>query len=93
MRTPLMAASAALLATLAAAGSVLAQETGGETRHEDEATEVEDIIVQSTRSRRRVQDEPVRVEVLGQEEIEEKLLSDPATSPCCWPRRAASAFR
>lgn len=42
-----------------------------------EAQEVEEVIVLSTRSRRRVQDEPVRVEVLGQEEIEEKLLMRP----------------
>lgn len=46
--------------------------------HDDHgADQVEDIIVQATRSRRRVQDEPVRVEVIGQEEIEEKLLMRP----------------
>lgn len=45
--------------------------------HDHEATHVEDIIVQSTRSRRRLQDEPVRVEVIGGEEIEEKLLMRP----------------
>jgi outer membrane receptor protein involved in Fe transport len=56
---------------------VSAQEAGGPDHHEDEATEIDDVIVQSTRSRRRVQDEPVRVEVLGQEEIEEKLLMRP----------------
>jgi outer membrane receptor protein involved in Fe transport len=55
----------------------MAQEPGGEDHHEDEASELDDVIVQSTRSRRRVQDEPVRVEVLGQEEIEEKLLMRP----------------
>ena len=44
---------------------------------EEEATEVDEIIVQSTRSNRRVQDEPIRVEVIGQEEIEEKLLMRP----------------
>ena len=37
----------------------------------------EEIIVQATRSRRRVQDEPIRVEVLDREEIEEKLLMTP----------------
>lgn len=36
-----------------------------------------DIIVQATRSGRRVQDEPVRVEVIGREEIEEKILMRP----------------
>ena len=39
--------------------------------------EVEEIIVQATRSRRRIQDEAIRVEVLTQEEIEEKLLMRP----------------
>lgn len=42
---------------------------------EDEAAE--DIIVQATRTGRRVQDEPIRVEVIGREEIEEKLLMTP----------------
>jgi outer membrane receptor for ferrienterochelin and colicins len=40
-------------------------------------THAGDIVVQSTRSRRRLQDEPVRVEVIGGEEIEEKLLMRP----------------
>jgi iron complex outermembrane receptor protein len=39
--------------------------------------ENEEIIVQATRSGRRVQDEPVRVEVLNREEIEEKILMRP----------------
>ena len=39
--------------------------------------ESEDIVVQATRSRRRVQDEPIRVDVLVREEIEEKLLMRP----------------
>ncbi len=37
----------------------------------------DEIIVQATRSGRRVQDEPVRVEVIGREEIEEKILMRP----------------
>ena len=45
--------------------------------HDDGAEEVEEVIVQATRSRRRVQDEAIRVEVLSQEEIEEKLLMRP----------------
>jgi outer membrane receptor protein involved in Fe transport len=44
---------------------------------DDHAEEIEEIIVQATRSRRRVQDEPIRVEVLSQEEIAEKLLMRP----------------
>lgn len=39
--------------------------------------EIEEIVVQATRSGRRVQDEPIRVEVIGREEIEEKLLMTP----------------
>jgi outer membrane receptor for ferrienterochelin and colicins len=42
-----------------------------------EPDEGEDIIVQATRSGRRVQDEPIRVEVLNREEIEEKILMQP----------------
>lgn len=37
----------------------------------------EEIVVQATRSGRRVQDEPLRVEVIGREEIEEKILMRP----------------
>jgi iron complex outermembrane receptor protein len=39
--------------------------------------EPEEIIVQGTRTRRRVQDEPIRVEVITREEVEEKLLMRP----------------
>ena len=38
-----------------------------------ETHEVEEVIVQSTRSGRRVQDEPIRVEVINREEIEDEL--------------------
>jgi outer membrane receptor for ferrienterochelin and colicins len=44
---------------------------------EDGEEENEDIIVEATRSGRRLQDEPLRVEVLAREEIEEKLLMRP----------------
>jgi iron complex outermembrane receptor protein len=37
----------------------------------------EEVLVTATRADRRVQDEPLRVEVLGREEIEEKLLMTP----------------
>lgn len=37
----------------------------------------EEIVVQATRSGRRVQDEPLRVEVIDREEIEEKILMRP----------------
>ncbi len=45
--------------------------------HDHHGHEVEEIVVQATRSRLRVQDEAIRVEVLAQEEIEEKLLMRP----------------
>lgn len=45
---------------------------------EAEAEEGEDqIIVQGTRTRRRVQDEPIRVEVIAGEEVEEKAIMRP----------------
>lgn len=55
------------LLTLAVAGPAFAQE--------EEA--VEELVVQATRSGRRVQDEPIRVEVLDRDEIEEKILMRP----------------
>ena len=42
-----------------------------------EAAALEELIVESTRSRRRVEEQPLRVEVLGREEVEEKLLMTP----------------
>lgn len=53
------------------------EETSIIVRLEAEATELEGIVVSSTRSERRIEDEPVRVEVLDREEIEEKLLMTP----------------
>lgn len=43
----------------------------------EQAEEIEGIVVLSTRSGRRIEDEPVRVEVLALEEIEEKVLMTP----------------
>ncbi|HUG28815.1 MAG TPA: TonB-dependent receptor [Gemmatimonadales bacterium] len=40
-------------------------------------SELEDIVVSVTRSSRRLADQPTRIEVVGQEEIEEKLLMTP----------------
>lgn len=42
-----------------------------------EAVEVEEVTVRSTRTERRIEDQPLRVEVLAQEEVEEKLLMTP----------------
>ncbi len=43
----------------------------------DEMDEIEEILVQATRSRRRVQDQPTRIEVIDQGEISEKILMRP----------------
>ena len=73
--------SAAVIGCLAAQAKgqevqpgVSAEESAADS---EEAEESEEIIVQATRSRRRVQDEPIRVEVVTREEIEEKLLMRP----------------
>tara|TARA_Y100001968_G_scaffold47494_1_gene37775 strand:+ start:458 stop:2026 length:1569 start_codon:yes stop_codon:yes gene_type:complete len=47
------------------------------TSEEEEEIEGDEIIVQATRSGRRVGDEPIRVEVIDREEIEEKILMNP----------------
>lgn len=52
-------------------------EEAGEQAPEEAEEKGEDIIVQATRSGRRVQDEPIRVEVINREEIEEKMLMTP----------------
>lgn len=44
---------------------------------EERTHALEEVRVSSTRGERRIEDEPVRVEVLGQEEVEEKLLMTP----------------
>lgn len=46
---------------------------------EAEALELEEIIVQTTRGERRIQDEPTKIEVVTREEIEEKLLMTPGS--------------
>ncbi|MEX2569664.1 MAG: TonB-dependent receptor [Gemmatimonadota bacterium] len=46
-------------------------------RLEVEAEEVEGIVVRSTRTDRRIEDEPIRVEVIAGEEIEEKVMMTP----------------
>jgi len=44
---------------------------------EEHAEELEEIVVTSTRSGQRLEDEPTRVEVLAREEVEEKMLMTP----------------
>lgn len=62
----------ALVATSCVSLPATAQEQEIEA-DEDE----EEIIVEATRSSRRVEDDPIRVEVINREEIEEKLLMTP----------------
>lgn len=80
------AAATVLLGLALAAPPALAQEAerdepGQESEAADvDAEEGEDedvVVVQATRSGHRVQDEPIRVEVIGAEEIEEKSLMMP----------------
>jgi iron complex outermembrane receptor protein len=74
---------AAVLASAAAALDVRAQEQpeGGapeEQVHEGlEDEDLEEVVVQATRTRRRLQHEPLRVEVITRDEVEEKLLMRP----------------
>lgn len=71
---PFSGVPASLLAlTLAAGIGPLPLAAAAETH----ADEPETIIVSATRTRRRVQDEPIRVEVIGREEIEEKIIMSP----------------
>ena len=56
---------------------VQASEDDHHHEHHDHHADIEEIVVQATRSRRRLQDETIRVEVLAGEEIEEKLLMRP----------------
>lgn len=70
-----LALSAALLS--AAASASAHEPPAAHDDHHDEAVELDAVVVQSTRSGRRVSDEPIRVDVVSQEEIEEKLLMSP----------------
>jgi iron complex outermembrane receptor protein len=74
MRVALLAGVALLVPAPALAEQTVLPEAGYTEGVEDEAAP---IIVQATRSGRRVQDEPVRVEILNREEIEEKILMRP----------------
>ena len=66
--------AAFLFATPVAAQEITAPDS---TASEAEAEEEGEIVVEATRSGRRVQDEPIRVEVINREEIEEKILMTP----------------
>lgn len=74
--SPLSPSVTTLLAALALGGPALAADAQRATPGSEDA-EVEELVVQATRSGRRVQDEPIRVEVISREEIEEKILMVP----------------
>ena len=44
---------------------------------EEEAEELEEIVVSATRTGQRIEDDPTRVEVLSREEVEEKMMMTP----------------
>lgn len=68
---------AAILSAVSLALPLAALGEDDEHAEDSHAEVTEEIVVQATRSRRRIQDEAIRVEVLAQEEIEEKLLMRP----------------
>lgn len=72
----LIVAAIASLSSGLGVSAANAQEHPHDDEH-GEVSELDDIIVRATRSGRRIQDEPIRVEVIGGEEIEEKLLMSP----------------
>ena len=53
------------------------QDTTVDVALEAQAAEMEDIVVSATRNEKRIEDEPLRVEVLAREEVEEKMLMTP----------------
>ncbi len=56
---------------------VAGRETSIEIAMAERAEELEAIVVTSTRTENRIEDEPVRVEVLSREEVEEKMMMTP----------------
>jgi outer membrane receptor for ferrienterochelin and colicins len=78
-RSAVVISSAFIVGASPVAPAALAQNLPQAAEEEGEARgeEAEEIIVQGTRIRRRVQDQPIRVEVITREEIEEKLLMRP----------------
>lgn len=73
-RMALLAGAASLWPPVVAAEA--AQPQGATTANSGEE-QADDIVVQATRSGRRLQDEPTKVEVINREEIEEKILMRP----------------
>lgn len=72
--TPLATALSLLLGLAPVAA---AQEAHGDEHEHEEEAELDAVVVESTRTGRRIGEEPIRVEVVQREEIEEKLLMTP----------------
>lgn len=76
MRTTNIAPRIALLA-LTVIGTPFVGGSLARAQEAGESAQVEEVVVQATRSGRKVEDETIRVEVLNKEEVEEKLLMRP----------------
>jgi outer membrane receptor for ferrienterochelin and colicins len=77
-RSVQLSVTAAILAALVStAPAAYAQATRRDEEEEHEAAESAEIVVQATRSGRRVGDEPIRVEVIDAEELNEKITMVP----------------
>jgi len=60
---------------------------------ESEVVLKEEITVTATRTEQRIEDAPLRVEVLQQEEVEEKALMTPGDLRCCSMKLEACVFK
>lgn len=76
MRTTNIAPRIAVLA-LTVIGTPFVGGSLARAQEAGESAQVEEVVVQATRSGRKVEDETIRVEVLNKEEVEEKLLMRP----------------
>ncbi len=77
MRPPRFTYPRTMFATVTALATVFGALPAFAQEHDEHEEEEDVIVVQATRSGQRVQDEPIRVEVIVREEIEEKLLMTP----------------
>ncbi|MEX2178770.1 MAG: TonB-dependent receptor [Gemmatimonadaceae bacterium] len=75
--TPRVAAALLILAAAGAHAQDTTRAAPPPPQRRDSAAAIAGVVVTSTRSERRIEDEPLRVEVLTREEIEEKLLMTP----------------
>lgn len=74
---PLAIATSLLLVVSVSPAFAQEDHSDDHDHHDEDAVELDAVIVESTRSGRRVSEEPIRVDVINREEIEEKLLMSP----------------